>query len=66
MLNVFFQVMFLGEIEEILDVIEPPHFQRIMDPLFRQIARCVSSPHFQVKQLFFFFALYQEKFFFFK
>ncbi|XP_029634249.1 serine/threonine-protein phosphatase 2A 56 kDa regulatory subunit epsilon isoform isoform X1 [Octopus bimaculoides] len=44
------EVMFLGEIEEILDVIEPPHFQRIMDPLFRQIARCVSSPHFQVAE----------------
>ena len=40
--------MFLGEVEEILDVIEPPQFQRIMEPLFRQIAKCVSSPHFQV------------------
>lgn len=44
------EVMFLGEIEEILDVIEPAHFQKIMDPLFRQIARCVSSPHFQVAE----------------
>jgi serine/threonine-protein phosphatase 2A regulatory subunit B' len=43
--------MFLGEIEEILDVIEPTQFQKIMEPLFRQISRCVSSPHFQVKQL---------------
>ena len=42
------QVMFLGEIEEILDVIEPTQFQKIMDPLFKQISRCVSSPHFQV------------------
>ena len=42
------QVMFLGEIEEILDVIEPTQFQKIMEPLFRQISRCVSSPHFQV------------------
>ena len=40
--------MFLGEIEEILDVIEPTQFQRIQEELFRQIARCVSSPHFQV------------------
>ena len=40
--------MFLGEIEEILDVIEPTQFQRIQEDLFRQIARCVSSPHFQV------------------
>ena len=40
--------MFLGEIEEILDVIEPTQFQKVMEPLFRNIARCVSSPHFQV------------------
>lgn len=43
-----FQVMFLGEIEEILDVIEPAQFVKIQEPLFRQIAKCVSSPHFQV------------------
>lgn len=41
--------MFLGEVEEILDVIEPSQFVKIQEPLFRQIARCVSSPHFQVK-----------------
>ena len=40
--------MFLGEIEEILDVIEPAQFVKIHEPLFKQIARCVSSPHFQV------------------
>lgn len=40
--------MFLGEIEEILDVIEPAQFAKIQEPLFRQIAKCVSSPHFQV------------------
>lgn len=44
--------MFLGEIEEILDVIEPNQFQKIMEALFRNIARCVSSPHFQVGILF--------------
>lgn len=43
------QVMFLGEIEEILDVIEPSQFIRIQEPLFKQIAACISSPHFQVK-----------------
>ena len=40
--------MFLNEIEEILDVIEPSEFVKIEGPLFTQIARCVSSPHFQV------------------
>ena len=40
--------MFLGEVEEILDIIEPEQFKKIIDPLFRQLAKCVSSPHFQV------------------
>lgn len=44
------EVMFLGEIEEILDVIEPNQFSRIQEPLFKQIAKCVSSPHFQVAE----------------
>ncbi|XP_035703766.1 serine/threonine-protein phosphatase 2A 56 kDa regulatory subunit epsilon isoform isoform X2 [Folsomia candida] len=44
------EVMFLGEIEEILDVIEPTQFVKIQEHLFRQIARCVSSPHFQVAE----------------
>ncbi len=42
------EVMYLGEIEEILDVIEPSQFVKVQDSLFRQISRCVSSPHFQV------------------
>lgn len=40
--------MFLNELEEILDVIEPAEFQKVMEPLFTQLAKCVSSPHFQV------------------
>lgn len=42
------EVMFLGEIEEILDVTEPAQFVKVQEPLFKQISRCVSSPHFQV------------------
>lgn len=42
------QVMFLGEIEEILDVIEPTQFKKIEEPLFKQISKCVANPHFQV------------------
>ena len=45
------EVMFLNELEEILDVIEPVEFQKVMVPLFRQLAKCVSSPHFQVRCL---------------
>lgn len=44
------EVMFLNELEEILDVIEPAEFQKVMDPLFRQLSKCVSSPHFQVAE----------------
>uniref|UniRef100_A0A8C1YCL0 Serine/threonine protein phosphatase 2A regulatory subunit n=1 Tax=Cyprinus carpio TaxID=7962 RepID=A0A8C1YCL0_CYPCA len=44
------QVMFLGELEEILDVIEPTQFVKIQEPLFKQISKCVSSPHFQVAE----------------
>ncbi|KAL8168812.1 UNVERIFIED_CONTAM: Serine/threonine-protein phosphatase 2A 56 kDa regulatory subunit epsilon isoform [Gekko kuhli] len=44
------EVMFLGELEEILDVIEPSQFVKIQEPLFKQIAKCVSSPHFQVAE----------------
>ena len=42
------EVMFLNELEEILDVIEPSEFLKVQEPLFRQLAKCVSSPHFQV------------------
>uniref|UniRef100_A0A8C9P1V2 Protein phosphatase 2 regulatory subunit B'alpha n=1 Tax=Spermophilus dauricus TaxID=99837 RepID=A0A8C9P1V2_SPEDA len=44
------EVMFLGEIEEILDVIEPTQFKKIEEPLFKQISKCVSSSHFQVAE----------------
>ncbi|XP_039215549.1 serine/threonine-protein phosphatase 2A 56 kDa regulatory subunit alpha isoform isoform X1 [Crotalus tigris] len=44
------EVMFLGEIEEILDVIEPTQFKKIQEPLFKQIAKCVSSSHFQIAE----------------
>lgn len=44
------EVMFLNELEEILDVIEPAEFNKIMVPLFKQLAKCVSSPHFQVAE----------------
>lgn len=44
------EVMFLNELEEILDVIEPAEFNKVMIPLFRQLSKCVSSPHFQVAE----------------
>uniref|UniRef100_A0A1I7XV88 Serine/threonine protein phosphatase 2A regulatory subunit n=1 Tax=Heterorhabditis bacteriophora TaxID=37862 RepID=A0A1I7XV88_HETBA len=44
------EVMFLNELEEVLDVIEPAEFKKVMVPLFTQLAKCVSSPHFQVAE----------------
>ncbi|KAM0042631.1 putative protein phosphatase 2A, regulatory B subunit, B56, armadillo-like helical [Helianthus debilis subsp. tardiflorus] len=44
------EILFLGEIEEVLDVTQPAEFQRCMVPLFRQIGRCINSPNFQVAE----------------
>jgi len=44
------EVMFLNELEEILDVIEPLEFKKIMVPLFKKLSICVSSAHFQVAE----------------
>lgn len=46
----FKEVMFLNELEEILDMIEPEHFRKVMEPLFKQISRCLCSSHFQVAE----------------
>jgi serine/threonine-protein phosphatase 2A regulatory subunit B' len=42
------EVLFLGELEEVLEATQAAEFQRCMVLLFRQIARCLNSPHFQV------------------
>ncbi|KAK7246933.1 hypothetical protein RIF29_41804 [Crotalaria pallida] len=44
------EVMFLGELEEVLEATQPPEFQRCMVPLFHRIALCLNSPHFQVAE----------------
>jgi len=46
----FKEVMFLNELEEILDMIETENFKHVMEPLFKQIARCLCSSHFQVAE----------------
>ncbi|GFS45801.1 protein phosphatase 2A regulatory B subunit family protein [Actinidia rufa] len=40
------EVLFLGELEEVLEATQAAEFQRCMVPLFRQIARCLNSSHF--------------------
>ncbi|XP_073281547.1 serine/threonine protein phosphatase 2A 57 kDa regulatory subunit B' theta isoform-like [Primulina huaijiensis] len=44
------EVLFLNELEEILEATQPPEFQRCMVPLFHQISHCLSSLHFQVAE----------------
>ncbi|KAL1197480.1 Serine/threonine protein phosphatase 2A 59 kDa regulatory subunit B' zeta isoform [Cardamine amara subsp. amara] len=44
------EVMFLGELEEVLEATQAAEFQRCMVPLFRQISRCLNSSHFQVAE----------------
>lgn len=44
------EVMFLNELEEVLDVTENAEFQQFMIPLFTKLGQCVSSTHFQVAE----------------
>ncbi|KAL7122169.1 hypothetical protein ACP275_01G028800 [Erythranthe tilingii] len=44
------EVMFLSELEEILEVINMAEFQKVMVPLFRRLGRCINSYHFQVAE----------------
>merc|ERR1719158_2413226 len=44
------QVLFLNELEELLEVTQPPEFYRVQEQLFRRIALCITCPHFQVAE----------------
>lgn len=44
------EILFLNELEEVLEVTQAPEFQRCMVPLFKQISRCLTSPNFQVAE----------------
>lgn len=44
------EVLFLIEVEDIFEVMEPHEFTKIQVPLFVQLAKCISSPHFQVAE----------------
>ncbi|KAM0939894.1 putative protein phosphatase 2A, regulatory B subunit, B56, armadillo-like helical [Dioscorea sansibarensis] len=44
------EVLFLGELEEVLEATQPSEFQRCMVPLFHRITHCLSSSHFQVAE----------------
>ncbi|KAG8053199.1 hypothetical protein GUJ93_ZPchr0001g30256 [Zizania palustris] len=44
------EIMFLGELEEVLELTDMAEFQKCMVPLFRRIANCLNSSHFQVAE----------------
>ncbi|RDY05169.1 Serine/threonine protein phosphatase 2A 57 kDa regulatory subunit B' kappa isoform, partial [Mucuna pruriens] len=44
------ELMFISELEEVLDVTIMTEFQKIMVPLFRRIACCLNSYHYQVAE----------------
>jgi len=44
------EVLFLNELEELLELTQPEEFRVLMGPLFRQISAAIGSPHFQVAE----------------
>lgn len=42
--------MFLNEVEDIFEVMDPAEFVKVQEPLFQQLAKSVASPHFQVAE----------------
>lgn len=42
------EVMYLNEVEDIFEVMDPAEFAKVQEPLFHQLAKSVASPHFQV------------------
>ncbi len=44
------QLLFLHELEEILEATQPDEFEEILPALARRIARCIGSQHFQVSE----------------
>jgi len=42
------EILFLTELEEALDRIKPEFLEQVQVPLFRQIAKSMTSSHFQV------------------
>ena len=38
--------MFLNEVEDIFEVMDPAEFAKVQEPLFNQLAKSVASPSF--------------------
>ena len=44
------EVLFIGELEEILELTQRPEFVNVEQPLLRRVANCITSSHFQVSE----------------
>mmetsp|Transcript_30463 Transcript_30463/g.70253 ORF Transcript_30463/g.70253 Transcript_30463/m.70253 type:complete len:427 (-) Transcript_30463:242-1522(-) len=44
------EVLFLNELEELLELTQPTEFAKVAAQLFRTVAHCINSPHFQVAE----------------
>lgn len=44
------EVLYLSELEDILDITPAPQFEAVLDVVFRRIALCIKSYHFQVSE----------------
>ena len=42
------EVLFLSELEELLELTQQGEFEKIVMPLFKQLSACLNSSHFQV------------------
>lgn len=50
--------MFLNEVEDIFEVMDPAEFAKVQEPIFHQLAKSVASPHFQVRRRLYIVLLY--------
>jgi len=44
------ELLYLTELEEVLEMTEQPQFANLIVPVFKRIAACICSPHFQVAE----------------
>ena len=44
------EVLFLNELEQILELTQPEEFGLLVPALFKRVAACIASPHFQVAE----------------
>lgn len=44
------EVLFLNELEELLELTQPEEFRKVLVPLFKNLAKAIGSPHFQVAE----------------